>query len=639
MKKTKKILLLILMLMIFCYIMNNKVYAITNYQYNVSFDYTCTYIVNTSSTIISSEQNVKEAQIFDSHGKEVPLSIVLKTNKEQKNNQIKNGSYISSDELEIQVITNYEDYKLYLYDSSNNEIASSGTETITITNLVDDTYNFKVFLSGAGNYIDNRTYELYKTECSFSFTIDTTPPIIKGASLYMDGIFCNSTFEISGYDEGCGINTIYMLAPFGDKYQSIGTEIELSCSKTGIITFYAVDNVGNRSKLYYVYNDITKPTGLIKDNNGNTINNSYTESDFYYEAKDSDSNISYMEYKKPNSDIFEIYDGHIISNTNVDGVYQFRSYDNAGNVSEITEITLFKVNSVVEIIYLNNSNKVYLTWENDEYKVTINNKEYKKNTILSDEGVYNVEIENKIGNISYLSFTISCYYTFLKTINPTCQEEGYLLYSCISCGKIQKANFIKKIAHSYEQKSVPSTCQKEGGLINFCIYCNEYYFINNTPKLKHDFDTYCIVNPMCETNGLREYKCKFCSYTELKEVKMKGHSMKFLMEEKNGLSTTIYNFCENCGEIEANSYQMFEEDIIKTIENIINSYFNYLLTILLITSSIWSLFIGIKIIISYTKEEKDIVKKMVKNYIIGIIVIFIIIVAIPYLVNGIVKII
>lgn len=640
MKKSKKYIIIIFLLLFFLIFQAKKinVNAQTNYQYNALFDYTCTYIVNTDSTLISSAQNVKEANVYDSHGNEVTLSIIIKTNKQMDNNVINNNSYINSSEIEIQIITNYEDYKLYLYDSFNNEISATGNDYLKIDYLVDDTYYFKAYLSGAGNLIDNRTYETYKTECNFAFTIDTTPPVVKGASLYMDGIFCNSSFKISGFDEGSGIKAIYMLEPNGEKYQNIGTEIELSCSKNGVITFYAIDNMGNRSKLYYIYNDIIKPKGNIKDENGVIINNSYTESNFYYQATDNDSLIAYMEYKKPNSSIFELYDGQIISNTNQSGIYQFRSWDNAGNVSDIKEIYLYKVNSIVEIVHLENSNQVYLTWESDEYDVTINEKQYLKNTIIKNEGTYNVKIENEIGNISYLTFNICCYYKLTKIIQPTCIEEGYTLYNCISCSKEQRKDYTKKTTHIYHLKTIEPTCETEGGLINYCIYCNEMVYINKTNKTPHKFDTYLITVPTCTENGVREFKCILCGYKELKEIGMKKHNFKLLQEEKEGLMITTYNMCEECHTIETHSYKVFENDISSTINKIINSYFHYIVNILLITSSIWSLFIGVKIIISESKEEKDKTKKMIKNYIIGLIIIFIIIVMIPYLVKGIIKI-
>ena len=147
MKKSKKYIIIIFLLLFFLIFQAKKinVNAQTNYQYNALFDYTCTYIVNTDSTLISSAQNVKEANVYDSHGNEVTLSIIIKTNKQMDNNVINNNSYINSSEIEIQIITNYEDYKLYLYDSFNNEISATGNDYLKIDYLVDDTYYFKAY--------------------------------------------------------------------------------------------------------------------------------------------------------------------------------------------------------------------------------------------------------------------------------------------------------------------------------------------------------------------------------------------------------------------------------------------------------------------------------------------------------------
>ena len=95
--------------------------------------------------------------------------------------------FLTEFEIEIIINSNYEIYELYLYDSFNNEIITSGTNSIYIDYLVDDRYSFKAILRGPGNLIDNRTYEMYQTECLFSFTVDTTPPTISGASIYMNG--------------------------------------------------------------------------------------------------------------------------------------------------------------------------------------------------------------------------------------------------------------------------------------------------------------------------------------------------------------------------------------------------------------------------------------------------------------------
>lgn len=615
-----------------------NVNASGNYN-EVSFNYINTKYVNTESLVMNEEQNVDKAKVYDSYGKETILQVIMYTNKEENNNQIQNNSYIKSTIISIEVISNYENYKLYLYDSFNNEIASTGSNLLTLDELVDDTYYFKAYLDGPGNLVDNRTYELYKTEIDFSFTIDTLPPIINGASIYMDGVCTSSLIEVEGIDEGSGIKALYMLEANGDSYQNIGTSIKFSSSSEGYITFYAIDNIGNRSKLYYIYNDITKPKGSIYDINGNIINNSFTESSFYYQAKDSGSGIDYLQYKTPSNTDFIIYEGQTISNILENGLYEFRSVDKAGNISEITKINLYKTNSIVEIINIPNSNKVYLTWGSDQYQVFINGRSYIKNTIIEDEGEYFVNIINEIGISSNISFNISCYYKFIDEIKPTCINEGYKIYRCISCNNELKTDIKNKtLIHSYIIDYLDSTCNNNGGIINKCIYCSKYFYIIKKEKLYHNYEAVILTPPTCIDMGERLLVCKYCNQEKIEQVPKLNHSFIILdeLEEDNSI-TKIYT-CTNCNTIETTSYDTKEKEIIKAVDEILNAYFKYMVSILLLTSLIWSLYIGIKTILSYKLEERINVKKMIINYVIGLVVIFVIIVAIPYLLKGVINI-
>lgn len=634
----KKIFLfLISILFILISISNIKIFAKTNYQYNVLFDYSTTYIVNTQSKIISSANNIKEVKTVDSYGIPTTLNIILKGNKDLEKSDIHNNSFIKCNEIEIIINSNYEIYELYLYDSFNNEIITSGTNSIYIDYLVDDRYSFKAILRGPGNLIDNRTYEMYQTECLFSFTVDTTPPTISGASIYMNGKYINSEINVKGIDESSGIKALYMLEAGGASYQNIGTSITISSSKNGLLSFYAMDNAGNISSLYYVYNDIEMPIGLIKNINGETLNNSYTEEDFYYQGSDYYSGISYMEYKIPSSSNFEIYEGQIISKSSEGGIYEFRCIDKAGNVSEISKINLYKVNSVVQLIRVPNSNKVYLTWDEDNYIVTINDNNYNKNEILSIEGTYDVKIENEIGNISYLSFEISCYYEFTKIVDANCLEDGYTLYTCISCNKEQKTNIKTNGTHIYEIKNLPPTCINSGGILHYCIICNEQYLTNIIPKLNHNFNTFITISPSCIETGERTYHCEVCGYIKRESINMLSHEFIVLDEKKENNEITRYNSCINCQTIIVEKISLESNTIINTINKILDSYSKYIIMILSITSCIWSLLIGIKIVIISKKEESINVRKMIKNYIIGLITIFIILLAIPYLIKGIVN--
>lgn len=57
--------------------------------------------------------------------------------------------------------------------------------------------------------------------------------------------------------------------------------------------------------------------------------------------------------------------------------------------------------------------------------------------------------------------------------------------------------------------------------------------------------------------------------------------------------------------------------------------------VFLATTGIWSVVMGVMIITAQKNEEKEKAKKMLVNYIIGLVVIFVILVACPYLIKGI----
>ena len=98
----KKIFLFFIsILFILISISNIKIFAKTNYQYNVLFDYSTTYIVNTQSKIISSANNIKEVKTVDSYGIPTTLNIILKGNKDLEKSDIHNNSFIKCNEIEI----------------------------------------------------------------------------------------------------------------------------------------------------------------------------------------------------------------------------------------------------------------------------------------------------------------------------------------------------------------------------------------------------------------------------------------------------------------------------------------------------------------------------------------------------------
>ena len=71
------------------------------------------------------------------------------------------------------------------------------------------------------------------------------------------------------------------------------------------------------------------------------------------------------------------------------------------------------------------------------------------------------------------------------------------------------------------------------------------------------------------------------------------------------------------------------------MEELFDAYSPYMIWVFLGTAAIWSIVMGVFFAIAQKNEEKEKAKKMIVNYVIGLVVIFAILVACPYLVKGI----
>lgn len=77
------------------------------------------------------------------------------------------------------------------------------------------------------------------------------------------------------------------------------------------------------------------------------------------------------------------------------------------------------------------------------------------------------------------------------------------------------------------------------------------------------------------------------------------------------------------------------DEVFDYVEYLFEQYCPYMLWVLLASSGIWSIVIGVMIAIAHKNEEKEKAKKMLINFVIGLVVIAVIVVACPYLIRGI----
>ena len=74
--------------------------------------------------------------------------------------------------------------------------------------------------------------------------------------------------------------------------------------------------------------------------------------------------------------------------------------------------------------------------------------------------------------------------------------------------------------------------------------------------------------------------------------------------------------------------------IVANLKTLMDSFWIYIVIALAAVVVVWGAYVGIKIAIAYKNEDKINARDMVKNLIIGIIIIFVIAMGAPLLING-----
>ena len=75
-------------------------------------------------------------------------------------------------------------------------------------------------------------------------------------------------------------------------------------------------------------------------------------------------------------------------------------------------------------------------------------------------------------------------------------------------------------------------------------------------------------------------------------------------------------------------------EIVGKLQSLIDSFWIYIVIALAAVVVLWGAYIGIKIAIAHRNEEKINARDMVKNLIIGIVIIFVVAMGAPLLING-----
>ena len=237
---------------------------------------------------------------------------------------------------------------------------------------------------------------------------------------------------------------------------------------------------------------------------------------------------------------------------------------------------------------------------------------------------------------SYTSEYVSALgHNYIPTpFGATCTDKGGVRYVCNRCGDEYVIYTDNALGHSYYEELVAPTCEADGYLNHICTVCGYEYKTDIKSALGHNYITWVEQTPDCRNDGKRIHSCSSCGKSYDTKIPCRGHRYAFTDTETD--SGTKRNYCcELCGdeyvEYLGDQYSMVSE----YVEYLFDEYAPYMIMVFLATAGIWSLAMGIAFIVAYKNEDKQKAKKMVTNYVIGLIVIFAILVAAPYLIRGI----
>ena len=128
-----------------------------------------------------------------------------------------------------------------------------------------------------------------------------------------------------------------------------------------------------------------------------------------------------------------------------------------------------------------------------------------------------IEIANGKGDGSEFLWEIETYveegshiFEETDTLNPTCNQPGYIEYSC-HCGKVIRKSVPATGFHIYDDGVVTkeATATENGILTKTCYSCYEPKNFD-IPATSHNWGAPIVLEPTCEAEGSTTYKCMGC---------------------------------------------------------------------------------------------------------------------------------
>ena len=566
------ILFLLLIIVVLFNANKNMAYADISKPYKIEFDYN----YEDGQNLITEESVFKTNELLFDEYNSGEIEFQIYGDKYLSNiTYLGKVDYISTKSITIYTNSKFDLHDFEVFDDKDNKVLSSSANSCNLDNLLSNIYY--VNYVGITEIVKSETEKrIIKFSAEFELKIDVDSPKFFGTSTSIKGLCTNDNFTVSVIDDDSGVKNFYWRSPTDSAYSlNLSNEKIFTNNKNGIYRFYAIDNVGNRTATNYVYFDNVAPelTVLCEDNKYSDSCTIY--SDFSVEVKESGSGLKELKFKSPTVSDWEEYSAGSTIHIEGLGEYEFKATDNAGNKTNITV-------NVIE----------------------------------------NTDIHS---------------HNFITTIvKPTCTERGYSLFTCTICDENYIDNYTDPVGHNFNRSFHGATCTEYGETIYTCQICGYEYSENNGAyPTGHNYINLIEKEPTCTQYGQRKVKCETCGDEYTMIISANGHNYEIIETVSNkGITTRNYT-CTVCGYSYKQELGDQFEEVTNYIEYLFEQYVPYMWWVLLAAAGIWSIVIGVMIAIAQKNEDKEKARKMLINYVIGLVVIAIIVVACPFLIRGI----
>ena len=175
--------------------------------------------------------------------------------------------------------------------------------------------------------------------------------------------------------------------------------------------------------------------------------------------------------------------------------------------------------------------------------------EYKKQTLTSPGHEL---VNNACTKCDYRVPVVHVHNYSIETVEPTCTEIGYTLFSCV-CGYAYRTDYIEQKGHKWDdgRVTVAATCSTDGAMTYECVNCDAT--VTEVIEKGHSFSEVVVKHATCSEDGEIRRTCTACGVVEIETVKA-GHKWADVAVEKQPNCTeggTKTSVCEACGATES----------------------------------------------------------------------------------------